>query len=574
METSKSNNVINLMLQEGENYLSIENIIKLVQEGGTLTGVPLQPVYFLLKSLTPENASVFLEALDDEQKQALLDLDLWNRDNIDPETFLFWIKAYESSANEKLKIEFVKSTEFALFIKGKFNIQTFDLEDPDYPDHDNFFLTEDNLLLFEYDESFDHVEEVQNLLRILYAELGVENAYALLFKSVADSFLIFQEDEFSKKKSRLEDYGFVDYYDALEIDSAFPSFAHIDNFIKKKKGSTGKVDSKGLCQSLYYPLLVPFKNGLNDLKDHLSKIDDQKRSEFLHFNFTRLMNSVISKNDGLKEGSIGISKLGSSTKDILSLGFDYILNFENINTDHQLFMDFDFIDVFKIGNSLIKNIQKKLKKGLKEVFEKSEEWTFCGEYWDRFFEESFLSPPRCQESEKSESYDLVNNKALFNIWCSRVDLILNLLPFISNFKAIYQKLEKSGTLQNNYYLNYSVLEIDFEAIFISCFANFVLGHFSDGSENKLGITTKEYLKFVEQLTFESDELIINDQFLELSNNFFKSFGMERVENLDLFFSKIMKENLDGYNFNSLAEADFKHVGGPIILNLLVPIPSP
>ena len=36
------------------------------------------------------------------------------------------------------------SKAFILFLKARFNIWTFDIEDPQYPDHDYYFLTEDN----------------------------------------------------------------------------------------------------------------------------------------------------------------------------------------------------------------------------------------------------------------------------------------------------------------------------------------------------------------------------------------------------------------------------------------------
>ena len=46
-----------------------------------------------------------------------------------------------------LQYEFTKSEEFALFLKARFNMWTFDVEDPLYPDHDNYFLTDDQMFL-------------------------------------------------------------------------------------------------------------------------------------------------------------------------------------------------------------------------------------------------------------------------------------------------------------------------------------------------------------------------------------------------------------------------------------------
>ena len=42
-------------------------------------------------------------------------------------------------------------------------------------------MTEDNLLLVEYDDECDIVDEVKQLIKDLYTDLGVEKAYQYLF---------------------------------------------------------------------------------------------------------------------------------------------------------------------------------------------------------------------------------------------------------------------------------------------------------------------------------------------------------------------------------------------------------
>ena len=55
----------------------------------------------------------------------------------------------------KCIFHYYSSIQKILYLKGKMSFWTFDLEEPEYPDHDNYFLTECNQLLFEFDDDFE-----------------------------------------------------------------------------------------------------------------------------------------------------------------------------------------------------------------------------------------------------------------------------------------------------------------------------------------------------------------------------------------------------------------------------------
>ena len=103
-----------------------------------------------------------------------MDIDLW-KDELNVDQFTPWLTIYAACEDEMIQYEFT-SSEFILFFKGRFNVWTFDVEDPLYPDHDNY-LTDDSLLLIEYDEDFKQVEELKLLIKNLYTQEGVEAAY-------------------------------------------------------------------------------------------------------------------------------------------------------------------------------------------------------------------------------------------------------------------------------------------------------------------------------------------------------------------------------------------------------------
>ncbi|RPJ79110.1 MAG: hypothetical protein EHM20_02270, partial [Alphaproteobacteria bacterium] len=220
-KTKKGTDPITLLMKESDAYNNLDQIEKYVEESSDLSVLPVQPIYLALRKLPVEKVAEYLPKFSKEQREVFMDIDLWNKDEIDIEHFTHWLQAYSMVESDQVKKEFVSSEQFLVFLKSKFNIWTFDAEEPEYPDHDNYFLTDDNLLLLEFDDSFQFVEEVQSLIRHLYYEIGVENAYTFLFKMVSDSFLTLQEEEYNLRRERMRDFGFVDYMDSLEVENPF-----------------------------------------------------------------------------------------------------------------------------------------------------------------------------------------------------------------------------------------------------------------------------------------------------------------------------------------------------------------
>ena len=187
MSNDKSTkNFLTLAVAEAQSYLTINQIEHALENKEEIKNLPLQPLYLAYNSLPIEKKTALLPSLSSEQRQLFLDIDLWNKDEINVDNFLPWVGIYAACGDENLQYEFAKSSEFALFFKGRFNVWTFDAEDPLYPESNNYFLTDDGLLLIEYDEDFAFVDELKLLIKNLYTQEGVEKAYAYLFKLIAD----------------------------------------------------------------------------------------------------------------------------------------------------------------------------------------------------------------------------------------------------------------------------------------------------------------------------------------------------------------------------------------------------
>ncbi|MAX66027.1 MAG: hypothetical protein CME66_03740, partial [Halobacteriovoraceae bacterium] len=319
-----NNDLLSKIIFEAKSYNTVEDIETLVDVGADLSMIPIQPLYMSLISSNTDQVANILPKLSSSQRQVMLDLDLWKKDVVDVESFEFWIESYSKIEDLKLVQSFVNSEDFLLYLKSRVNVYTFDVEDPQYPDHDFYFLTDDSLLLIEYSEEFKYPNELKYMIRNLYDLLGVDQAYSKLFKLINDSFAVLQEELYINKRERLRDYGFVDYYEAIEKINAFISYKQVESFILSKKRSTPNIDRHARNQSLHGAALVSFDTEMENLIKELNKVTDEKRLNFLHFTFIRMINSTIVIHDALKGGRVELTRIGKVTKSYLELGLQKV----------------------------------------------------------------------------------------------------------------------------------------------------------------------------------------------------------------------------------------------------------
>lgn len=570
MSDTKKSRFLESMFKESDAYSSMDMIESYIEKGLDLKNVPLQPLYSAIKSLNPEIAASHLALMSKTQRVTFLDLDLWSRDNLDTNEFDYWVKTYACSVSEELKAEFSSSIEFLLYLKGRFNIWTFDVEDPMYPDHDYYFLTDDSLLLFEYDETFDLVDEVKEHIRDLYSRMGVELAYSYLFKLVADGALSMMEEEYQFKKGRLAEAGFVDYYDALDIDQTFAIVPQIENYVRAKKVSTARIDQFGKQQILPRNALTPFKSETLTFDSELEKVSDEVRKQYLRFNFLRLVNGSIALAGSYRAGSVAINKVGQKIKNHLELGFSYILDHGikvglcTIEDDMSLFDLFDFTDLYRLGNSLIQVELKALKKDLKKYnFEDDDR--FLGAHISEFLDDSFSMTPKVTYGTHSKG-ELIISYELYTVWAEQVQFIRTFLPFVEKFSSSFLQLKDEGTVLDHYYYNYNVADIDIEAILMSSYANFRLGLLKVGGSQmpKLGVMLEEFKSFCHLEVNSEGQILDKNETMKHLDLFKKSFGLESVPHFESYLFDLLKSQLEGYEYDKLEDKDFMHVGGPII----------
>jgi hypothetical protein len=325
---------------------------------------------------------------------------------------------------------------------------------------------------------------------------------------------------------------------------------------------------------LHNSSLVAFKDHFKKVIDELLKVSDQKRSDFLQFNFVRLINARLEHKSALKKGSVAMTRTGAQTKNLVLLGFNYIQsefineNFKPVyDLEQGIFSIFDFTEMYRIGNSLIKFNLKDLKKALSSNGFEGDKENFLGDLWIDFLDNTFDEPVKFHVPKK-EKADAIIEIDEYNLWMYKSRTLKELLPYAKKFSETFEALKKDGKLLDSFYLNYTVDSIDLEAILLSSFANYYLGSFDEKNISKLGLTIDEYRKFAKKIISTDGKFILTPELFKKMNDFSSSFGLNKVFDFNSYMQELLKAHLEGYEFETMDQDDFQHVGGPIILTIL------
>ena len=528
---------------------SLENLEKFLVDGGDLTSLSSWPLYLAFKKFPAEKAGAFLSLCSKEQRQCFLDMDCWNKDEIDREGYSYWVEAYSHCSDEKVRSEFIQGTSFSLYLKACFNLKTFDEENPSWPDHDYFFITPDNMILIEYAQDYLFPDKLKSLIEMLYSELGVEKAFSFLFKLMSDSFMDLREEEYERKKYRQEKQGMMDYHNSLQYRSGFLSKKHREDFIKGRWESSDDIH-KGHSDSFHMSLFIPYGRGLKDIIQEISKIDG-KRQEFLYYDFLKLTSGTLVLENAFKKGSDAIKERGNKTKNRLLLGYEYT---KEKYPDKELFLKFSFFDLYKIGFSLIQEGEILVKKSLEKSCFKN--ISFLGSHMVVHLENSYDN-----QKEKSKEGSL----EFYRKWMDKNNCIHHLIPYGESFYKTLMKMTREKVIQNSFYMNYNVEEIDLESLLMSVFVNFSLNL---SSKKKLGVSLDEFKEFYSSFFNPKGEFKSKDDLARLVDDFSRKMGLEKIPFFCDYFMSVLEENLTGYSLLKLKNEDYVHVGGPIIFNTL------
>jgi Family of unknown function (DUF6178) len=198
--------------------------------------LPGDELYYVIHELGLRDANDILLMARPEQVQVVLDFALWERDQIVPERAGEWLEAIAEAPYETIG-EWVAGLDvelFALLVRQTSRIYDLSVEEAPEEAAGTFYPTPDNLFVLdvtgvptetpaqdeedgaESDESVSSARAVIRIIDNLYrADQTLARKLLVGARSELDSEL--EELAYRWRQGRMEDLGFSDYYEALEV---------------------------------------------------------------------------------------------------------------------------------------------------------------------------------------------------------------------------------------------------------------------------------------------------------------------------------------------------------------------
>lgn len=192
---------------------------------GRIRRLAIPHLFFGLKEMDEQQINSLLPHVTEAQWTGILDLDLWTRDQMSCWKFLYWqghiSEAEDAVARKLLRAVDPELLEMTFKTEMKIYARVEEDEFEQEPEEGELFETPDKNYLILLPADADKARLLRSLILRLY---GLDHEYAgLLMESTrARTAVEIEETAYQKRKSRVEDLGFQDYFDAIEVYTFLP----------------------------------------------------------------------------------------------------------------------------------------------------------------------------------------------------------------------------------------------------------------------------------------------------------------------------------------------------------------
>lgn len=543
----KDKTSLDLMIAESMSIKNLNDLFRYMENKDDLSNVSIWSLYFCIKESTSSDLELVLPKMSARQRVLLRDIGTWRADELNLKAFDQWCLTFLKLEDKEIIKEFVSSSDFLLYLKGRCQVYYFDEEDVNYPNHDFFFKTDDDQFIFEFQDGFELVDEMKTLVKHFYAAFGVDHAREILIRLIPESFLSLQENHYNEKKERLRDIGYVDYYEAI-ILQAYHNSSSLKDFIKKKTASAYQLsadlynDFNNETSSHHHQVMASFLGKTDYINNELNILDDIQREIFLNFNLSRLINSLLTLSKNQESDSQDpYSKVGSEAVGMVNIALSYLRSLFIKDSSISCFSFFDFIDLYRIGASLLHLEKMKIARFTKEL---DFELSFLGDHFngiideinDPDFSETFTQKKRISDYQELEKI------------IKEVNLLVSLKGVFKSYFSFKMKLK----LEDGF--NYTHDDLDFETLFLTHFSLITM---KKESSDLMNIEFNDFIVFFEMWT--------NDEDLEDKVQSFISLNkLDTYNNLDRYLISILSENLSTLVDQDLSELKPEYISGFLI----------
>jgi len=298
--------------KERLHYLFLsENPEQLVEQ------LPELEIFLTVKEVGEKDSLDLISLTTPEQFQYLLDLDFWKRDQLDSEKVLSWMEILLESGEKKVS-QFIYSTDpefIALLLKKFLHVTLLEGEPVEGMERIPLF-TLDQFYFVDF-KGRKTREVFEPFLQMLYQE-SKETYRKLMDFLMVELESELEETGYHLRNSRLNDYGFPDLEEALEIYH----FVRPDSLILEERPmKVWAQEEKERGSSIFY---LTYQQEGPFLSSILSRIEDPHEQGRWKQEITALCNKAIVAEAIDLSNIIGIERVVKKVYHTLNLGLQYL----------------------------------------------------------------------------------------------------------------------------------------------------------------------------------------------------------------------------------------------------------
>jgi hypothetical protein len=201
--------------------VSLQDLLTTAEKRSKIRRLPPPQLFFSIKELDDEQMTALIPHLTEAQWEAILDLDTWNKDEVDIAGFLSW-QRHILEAEDAVARKILRATDpemWALAFCRDLRIASRTEEDEfewEPAEDDSTFVTQDARYLVVLPREAERARLYVRLLSRL-SQLDTDYLVMLLEESRYRTATELEEEVYQSRRRRIEDLGFQDYFEAISL---------------------------------------------------------------------------------------------------------------------------------------------------------------------------------------------------------------------------------------------------------------------------------------------------------------------------------------------------------------------
>ncbi len=311
---------------------------------------PYQDLFLAIKAVGLADSQELLLLATSGQRRGFIDLDCWRKDSFHMASFMEWMAAYMQCGPEEAAAaaRAVDANLLALFLRNNIRIHALETDEP-FPELP-LILTPDQRFGIEVTGEAEGGTMARLLLDAIF-RMDASLGYDLIDRVRWDNRVSMEEEAYQNKRRRLEEIGFVDYYEALSIyGEVGPTAAPQLQRALQEEDDPHRVSST--LPALLVASLAPGEH----LWRALGTIQDSRQAELISQQLAALANRILSVHSVTTGDLEKVKPALEEMRDTLNLGLERLTQ-GRASLAASALKQQDMLGLFRTGFSLLADLR-------------------------------------------------------------------------------------------------------------------------------------------------------------------------------------------------------------------------